>query len=105
MRERGVALVRANRTALAARAGGMAAALERGEAERDFEEGALRSAPTLASGLGHAPVPLALALALALPLLLLLALPLTLTLTLPQRRRERSGRRGHHPQGKPRREP
>ena len=60
MRERGVALVRANRTALAARAGGMAAALERGEAERDFEEGALRSAPTLASGptLGHAPVPL-----------------------------------------------
>ena len=105
MRERGVALVRANRTALAARAGGMAAALERGEAERDFEEGALRSAPTLASGLGHAHVPLALALALALPLLLLLALPLTLTLTLPQRRRERSGRRGHHPQGKPRREP
>ena len=100
-----MALVRANRTALAARAGGMAAALERGEAERDFEEGALRSAPTLASGLGHAPVPLALALALALPLLLLLALPLTLTLTLPQRRRERSGRRGHHPQGKPRREP
>jgi hypothetical protein len=49
VRERGVALVRANRAALAARSGGLAATLERGEAERQFEEDALREAESAAA--------------------------------------------------------
>ena len=44
-----MALVRANRAALAARSGGLAATLERGEAERQFEEDALREAESAAA--------------------------------------------------------
>jgi len=47
--ERGVALVRASRTAMAARAGGMAAALERCDAERQAAEEALRDAESAAA--------------------------------------------------------